>query len=438
MTGPVGVVVALTLLIANGLFVAAEFALLAARRTRIQQLADAGDGRADAALAGLRELSLTLAGAQLGITMASLGLGAVAEPLVAGFFEHVLLDYTPLPESAALPLGVGIGLAIVVFLHMVVGEMAPKSWAIADPERSALILARPFRVFVTIFRPVIGILNGMANGLVRLVGVEPKEELAVAHSPADLLMVLRESAREGTIGGTERELLSRALELSGLDAESVMVPRRDIVGINASATRSEVLAIARTTGRSRLPVHSGDLDQVLGVVTVKDVILSGEWTSGRGVVRLARPALVVPDSRPIEDLLLDMRSERQHIAMVVDEYGSVSGLVALEDIVEELIGDFDDETDRASRRLRRRADGQMLVPGTLRPHELLERTGLSLPDGPYETVAGFIEHATGAVPTIGTSVTYRQVDFVVTRMSAFRVTEVRVQAQVPTDTEDDQ
>lgn len=428
MTGMTGVVMALALLAANGLFVAAEFALLAARRSRMEQLAAAGSSRAGAAVASLRELSVTLAGAQLGITMASLGLGVVAEPLVAGFFEHLLADYSPLPEPVAVSLGFVIGLAIVVFLHMVVGEMAPKSWAIADPEKSSLLLARPFRWFVALFRPVIILLNNMANGLVRLLGVEPREELAVAHAPSDLLMVLRESAKEGMIGGEDHELLSRALELSGLDAESVMVPRRDVVSVPEEASRGEVLDVARRTGRSRLPVHAGDLDQVVGVVTVKDVLLSG---LEEPVSQVARPALVVPDSRAIEDVLLDMRSQRQHIAMVVDEYGSVSGLVALEDIVEELIGDFDDETDRISRRLRRRGDGQILVAGTLRPHELAERTGLALPEGPYETVAGFIEHRIGAVPTNGSTVRTAGMTLTVTGMSGYRVTEVKVELGSP-------
>jgi CBS domain containing-hemolysin-like protein len=433
VTGATGYALALVLLAANGLFVAAEFALLAARRSRMEQLAAEGDPRAVAAVAGLRELSLTLAGAQLGITLCSLGLGVVAEPLVAGFFEHLLAEQTPLPESVAVPLGFAIGLSIVVFLHMVVGEMAPKSWAIADPERSALLLARPFRLFVRIFRPAIRLLNAMANGLVRLAGVEPQDELALAHAPSDLLMVLRESAREGTIADGHHDLLSRAIELSGLDAESVMVPRRDIVSVHADATRAEVLEIARRTGRSRLPVHAGDLDEVLGVLTVKDLILDSVTSRGSddavGIRRYARPALAVPDSRPIEDLLLDMRSQRQHIAMVVDEYGSISGLVAMEDVIEELIGDFDDETDRITRRLRRHPDGHVVVAGTVRPHELHERTGLVLPDGPFETLAGFIEHQTGVVPSVGTSATLKGVTFTVTGMTGYQVTEIRVQAE---------
>lgn len=427
MTGTTGAIIAVLLLAVNGAFVAAEFALLAVRRSRIEQLADQGDKAATAALTGLKELSLALAGAQLGITMASLGLGFVAEPLVAGFFEHLLAEETSLPEPVAVSLGFGIGLSIVVFLHMVVGEMAPKSWAIADPERSTLLLSRPFLFFVRVFRPVIGVLNRMANGLVRAFGVEPQEELAVAHAPADLLMVLRHSRDEGTIEAPDHDLLSRALELSGLDAESIMIPRREVVSVNASATAEEVKDLAQRTGRSRIPVHAGDLDQVLGVLTVKDLVLRPHAMGpGFRAAEAARPAMVVPESRPIEDLLLDMREQRQHIAMVADEYGSVSGLVSLEDVIEELIGDFDDETDRISRRLRRRPDGRAIVAGDLRPHELADQTGLALPPGPYETLAGFIQHRTGQLPSVGDSVPLGGVTLVVTAVDRYRVTEVTV------------
>ena len=434
MNGWSGGLLAIILLLLNGGFVAAEFALLAARRSRMEQLAEQGDKRAVAAVGGLRELSLALAGAQLGITMCSLGLGLVAEPLVAGFFEHLLADRTPLPEPVAVGLGFAIGLAIVVFLHMVVGEMAPKSWAIADPERSSLLLARPFLGFVALFRPIIRLLNAGANALVRAFGVEPREELAVAHAPSDLLMVLRESALEGTIADDDHALLSRALELTGLDAESIMVPRREVVSVTATASAEEVLDVARRTGRSRLPVHGGDLDQVLGVLTIKDLVVRPEGSEGtRTAATLARPAMVVPESRPIEDLLLDMRLQRQHIAMVVDEYGSVSGLVSLEDVIEELIGDFDDETDRVSRRLRRSRDGQVVLAADLRPHEIAERTGLTLPEGPWETLAGYIEHRTGAIPEVGTTVTLGGVVLSVTAVDRFRITEVAVRPRPGAD-----
>ena len=224
------------LLALNGFFVAAEFSLLASRRSRIEQLAAEGDKRAKHALAGLRELTLMLAGAQLGITMCSLGLGAVAEPAVARIIEGALGELFTLSDTARHIIAFTIALSIVVFLHMVVGEMAPKSWAIAHPENSSLLLARPFRMFARIVRPIIRLLNWMANVAVRMVGVEPQDERAMAHSPSELLLLIDESAGRGGIEADEHQLLARSLELSGLTAADAMTPRRDIVAVPAEST----------------------------------------------------------------------------------------------------------------------------------------------------------------------------------------------------------
>ncbi|MEX2626030.1 MAG: hemolysin family protein, partial [Ilumatobacteraceae bacterium] len=258
--------IALVLLGLNGFFVAAEFALLAARRSRIEQLEAEGDKRAKHAIAGLRELTLMLAGAQLGITMCSLGLGAVAEPAVASVIEGMLDDVGELPSSARHGIAFVIALSIVVFLHMVVGEMAPKSWAISHPEQSSLRLARAFRLFVFVFRPVIKLLNGFANAVVRLVGVQPQDERAMAHSPADLIFLLDESHGHGDIEADQHELFTRSLELSGRVAADAMTLRRDIVAVGPEVLAEDVAAIAHSTGRTRVVVHEGDLDHVLGFV----------------------------------------------------------------------------------------------------------------------------------------------------------------------------
>ena len=265
------ILAAIGLLAANGFFVAAEFALLAARRSKIEQLAADGDRRAGHALAGLKELSVMLAGAQLGITMASLGLGAVAEPAIDHWLEGVLEE--ALPAGVAATVSFALALAIVVFFHMVVGEMAPKSWAIADPERSALRLAGTFRAFVLVFRPFIWSLNALANGVVRLFGVTPQDELATVHSPSDLRLLLEESAEAGHLEVAQQDLLSRAIQLSGLDAESAMVPRHDVVAVDARTGIDELERVASASGRSRLPVYDGDLDRVRGVLHVKDLLM---------------------------------------------------------------------------------------------------------------------------------------------------------------------
>jgi CBS domain containing-hemolysin-like protein len=423
---PVALLAAVAMLAANGFFVAAEFALLAARRTRIEALADSGDRRARHALAGIRELSLMLAGAQLGITMASLGLGAVAEPAVASLLERAI-------EGVAIPSGVrhaiafAVALSIVVFLHMVVGEMAPKSWAISHPERSALALAGPFRAFALVLRPFIRLLNMLANAVVRLCGVEPQEELALAHSPGDLLLLLNESVGRGTLDVQQHDLLSRSLELSGLDALSAMTPRREIVAVQADAGVEAVEKVASESGRSRILVYEQDLDHVPGVVHVKDLLLLDEDARAETTARsLVRPVLVTHESHALEDLLLDMREQRLHLAVVVDELGTVAGLVTMEDVLEELIGEFEDESDRGARRLRRLGGGAWAAAGTLRPDELAERTGVALPDGDWDTVAGWIIAELDRIPSVGDVATVGDHVVEVTRMDGFGIEEVVV------------
>lgn len=427
---------AAALLGANAFFVAAEFALLAARRSKIEQLAAGGNKAAVQALAGVRELSLMLAAAQLGITMASLGLGAVAEPALAEVFTGLLAS-APLPSAMRHTIAFAVALAIVVFLHIVVGEMAPKSWAISHPEASALRLARPFRAFALVFRPLIRVLNALANGFVRACGVTPQDELALAHSPTDLVLLLEESAREGTLEADQSALLARAIELSGLDAQAAMIPRRDIVSVPVRATVEDLERVAAETGRSRLPVQDADLDRFVGIVYVKDLLgLSVDVRDSVRAADLARPALITPESRPLTDLMLDMRKRRQHIALVVDEYGTVSGLVALEDVLEELIGEFEDESDPASsyagssRNLgRRRPDGSLLIPGTVRPDELEDRTGVRLPHGSYETVAGFVISELGRLPAEGDTVQVDDTRLEVTRVDRHRLVELAVQSR---------
>ena len=427
MSTGAAIAAAIVFLAANGFFVAAEFALLASRRSRIEQLAAGGDRRARHALAGIRELSLMLAGAQLGITICSLLLGAIAEPAIAHLIEDGLAGIIDLPDGALHAISFTVALSIVVFLHMVVGEMAPKSWAISHPEASALALARPFRGFALVFRPMIRLLNIVANGLVRLVGVQPQDELAMAHSPADLLLLLEESASHGDIAADEHRLFARSLELSGLDAGAVMTPRRDVVAVGADQPATEVAAAVRASGRSRVLVHEGDLDRIVGLVHAKDVLLLDPTQRASTTARqLTRPVTVTHENRLIEDLLVEMRTGRQHLAVVVDEHGVVGGVVTLEDVVEELIGDFEDETDRRDRRCRRLGDGSYSLVGHLRPDELAHRTGIRLPDGDWETVAGFVIATLERIPAEGDSISIPGAVFTVTRVDGFAIAEVNM------------
>ncbi|WP_051062704.1 hemolysin family protein [Ilumatobacter nonamiensis] len=417
---------AIVLLALNGFFVAAEFALLASRRSRIEQLAAEGNRRAKSALAGIRELTLMLAGAQLGITMCSLGLGLVAEPAVAQIFEGWFGGVSFLSDTASHVVAFTIALSIVVFLHMVVGEMAPKSWAISHPEDSAMRLAMPFRAFVTVFKPVIWFMNGLANLVVRAVGVEPQDERAMAHSPSDLRLLLDESAGPGGLAATEHELLTRSLELSGLTASDAMTVRRDIIAVSADASAQAAADEAHRTGRSRIIVFEGDLDHVQGFIHAKDLLRlpNGTWAS-TVVGTITRNVMVTPEQHRLEDLLLEMQTERQHIALVIDEHGTVVGVVTLEDVIEELIGDFDDESDSRHGACERLADGSFRINGTLRHDEFEEYTGVALPDGDWQTVAGFVIAALDEIPAVGDRVETEIGWFEVVSMDAYAIDALR-------------
>ncbi len=422
-----GIGVAVLLLALNGFFVASEFALLAARRSRVEQMAAEGDKRARHALAGIREMTLMLAGAQLGITMCSLGLGAVAEPAVAGIIEGLLGDVFALSQTTRHIIAFTIALSVVVFLHMVVGEMAPKSWAISHPEDSSLLLARPFRLFVTMFRPIIRLLNGAANLVVRAVGVTPQDERAMAHTPTDLLLLIEESAGHGGIAAQEHELLARSLELSGLTAADAMTVRRDIIAVGVDATADVIAAEAHRTGRTRVVVHEGDLDHVRGFVHAKDLLRlpNGSWpTTAAGSV--VRPIMVTPEHHRLEDLLLEMRTERQHISLVVDEHGMVLGLVTLEDVIEELIGDFDDESDRRLGEFAELPDGRFRITGTMRVDLFEECTNVALPEGDWQTVAGYVIDALDEIPSQGECVRTELGEFEVVEMDGYAIETLHV------------
>lgn len=391
-------VVAVALLLANGFFVGAEFALVAARRSKIESVAETGDRRARAALASLRELSLMLAGAQLGITLCSIGLGAIAEPAVAHLIESGL-DGTSLPEGLLHSVSFVIALTIVVFFHMVVGEMAPKNIAIAEPEKSALWFALPFRFFTALLRPFIHVLNALANGGVRLMGVEPQDELRAVHSAEEIGMLISESARHGVLSGFEHRLLTGAISIRERDAGAVMVPRTDLVAVPLTSTPADVEEIVLGTGRSRIPVYAGDLDHIVGFFHAKDLLKIDPADFDEPLSRpLIRQMLVVPESRKVHPLLFDMQKQRRHFALVIDEHGGTAGVVTLEDLLEELVGEIRDESDDAELGIERLGPDRFVLPGSLRIDEVAHRIGLEFPEGEYETVAGFLMDRLGRIP----------------------------------------
>lgn len=391
-------IVTLLLLIANGFFVGAEFALVAARRSKIEGLAEEGSRAARLALRSLQELSVMLAGAQLGITMASLGLGIVAEPLVAHALEGPI-GALGLPSGVTHTIALVVALTIVVFFHMVVGEMAPKNIVIAEPDRSALALAIPFRIYATVFKPFIVFLNWLANLVVRLFGVEPVDELHSAHTSGEIGFMITESARKGLLGRFEHRLLSGAVEFGEKDAASVMVPRTEMVAIRRDTTAAQVEQTVLESGMSRIPIFEGDIDHVIGFFHAKDLLRIPSERRGdplpEGVVR---QMLVVPESMHLHPLLLEMRKQRAHFALVLDEHGGTAGIVTLEDLLEELVGDIRDEYDIAEVDIEAFGPGRYVVSGTMHLTDADSKLGLELPEGEYETIAGFLMDRLGRIP----------------------------------------
>jgi len=337
---------AVVLLVVNGFFVAAEFALIAARRTFLEQKAGEGDRRAGWALASSHELSVALAGAQLGVTVCSVALGFVAEPAVAHLLEPVF-EAAGLSEGMTHAAAFVVGLSIVVFAHMVLGEMVPKNLAIAGPERTALLIAGPLRLYGRLFGPLLRALNGIANAVLRLARIEPAEELATSATAEDLATMIGESRDEGFLDQFEEQLLSGALHFDAVTAGSVMVQRDRIVAAPAATTAEELEAMVVRTGRSRIPLYDGSLDRVVGFVHAKALLDVPDPARTRALDRcLLRPILTVPADRRLNAVLAAMRQRHIHIAIVTDARGRTVGLLTLQDVLQTLVGQIREERRR--------------------------------------------------------------------------------------------
>lgn len=333
------------LLVVNAFFVAAEFALVASRRHRLEERAAAGSAAARAAVHASRELSLMLAGAQLGITLCTLGLGALAEPALERLLEP-LLSALGLPHQAAYVGALVLGVAVVVLLHMVIGEMAPKSWAISHPERSAILVALPFRAFSRATRPLLLLLNNLANALVRFLRVTPRDENSLEVGPAELRLLLTQSHEQGALAVAEHRRLTGALRLEDMTLAARTVRMARVVTIGADAAPDDVERLSRASGRSRLVVL--DRGKPVGVVHVRDAVARTTLAKAAttDVRAIMRPLATLPVDLPLIDAVAQLRAERAQLALVRDHSGSILGITAMEDLIEEVLGRFEDETDR--------------------------------------------------------------------------------------------
>jgi CBS domain containing-hemolysin-like protein len=393
---------ALLLVAANGLFVAAEFSLITADRATVERAAESGDGRARSLLAALRSLSTQLSGAQLGITVTSLVVGFIAEPSLATLLRGPL-GLTGLPDGAITGLSVGLALLVATAVQMIFGELVPKNWAIAEPMRLGRVVAGPQRAFTGATRPLIAVLNGSANGVLRLVGITPTEELASARAPQELVSLVSRSGAEGTLDRETAELVARSINFGDRRAADVMTARPRARFLESSDPVGRIVETAVSTGHSRFPVMGEHVDDVVGLVHVKHAVAVPSAERGsRSVGEVMVPMHAVPETMELDALLEILRRPGLQMAVVVDEYGGTAGIVTLEDLVEEIVGEIADEQDAPLRRLRREPDGSWLLSGLLRPDEVGAEIELELPEsGDTDTVAGLVTERLGRLPGIG-------------------------------------
>ncbi|MEV5613299.1 hemolysin family protein [Streptomyces sp. NPDC052225] len=420
---------AFLLILANGFFVAAEFGLVTVERPEAERAAAAGDKRARTVVNSLKELSFQLSGTQLGITITSLVVGMLAEPALAQLLRGPFTAIG-IPAGAVGGVSVVVGMLLASAVQMVIGELVPKNWAVSKPLQVARFVAGPQSVFARLFRPVIALLNAVANRLVRALGVEPADELASARTPGELVSLARHSAQAGALEQDTADLFVRTLSLGGLTAQHVMTPRVKVSALQASATAEDVVNLTRATGLSRFPVYRERIDEVIGMVHLKDALAMRAHERLRTPVgRIAQPPLLVPETLPVQPLLARLRSE-QPIAVVVDEYGGTAGVVTLEDIVEELVGEVRDEhdgLDQPELAVAPPEDGRPAwdADGSCRV-DILRRIGLDVPEGPYETVAGLVADLLGRIPAPGDKAELPGWRLAVRQVDHYRAERVRI------------
>jgi CBS domain containing-hemolysin-like protein len=391
----------LLLVAACGMFVAAEFAFVTVDRSQVDRAAAEGDAGAEGVQRALRSLSTQLSGAQVGITVTNLAIGFLAEPAIARLVDGPL-ESVGIPEGAVRPVSITLALVLSTVLTMLFGELVPKNVAIARPMATARATQRFMRVFTAVCRGLIRVLNGSANALVRRLGIEPQEELRSARSSTELASLVQRSADQGTLDLETAELMERSVEFGSRTAGEIMTPRVRTTTLEESERAAAVIELARASGHSRFPVLD-DEDTVVGTVHVKHAVALPlhERVTTRVKHIMVRP-IVVPDTMRLDPLLALLRQDGFQMAVVLDEYGGHAGIVTLEDVVEEIVGDISDEHDRLGSRARQRRDGSWVLSGLLRPDEVEDVSGIELPeDENYDTIAGLVLQVLGRVPESG-------------------------------------
>lgn len=422
-----GVVSIIILVLANGFFVAAEFSMVSVRRTRIAELVARGETGAEAVQKAIENPDRVIAATQLGITLASLALGWVGEPALS----HLIYPIITLVPDAIKPelshsLSAAFSFAIITFLHVVVGELAPKSIALQDPERTSLFVARPTLFAEQIFKPAIWALNGAGNALLRMVGIQPASGHQLVHSVDELKMLVTASAESGVVEAEESEMLHAIFDFGELVVRQVMVPRTEVIAVEANTPLEDIIGLVTHSSYTKFPVYEENLDQMVGIVHVKDLLHAMQRDDCQDCTArtFAREPLFVPETISVSALLRHFRANRQHIAIVMDEYGGTAGLVTLEDLLEEIVGEVSDPFDIATPEFQRLEDGSVLIDGLSLIEDVNEQIGVNLIDPNYDTIAGYVLGKLGKMARTGDIVEGDGVRLRVHEMDGFRIARI--------------
>ena len=399
-------VAVVVLVLLNGFFVAAEFALVSVRRTRIDQLVLEGSARARLVQRALTHLDTYIAATQLGITMASLALGFIGEPAIAHLLEPLFASFLPAEGAYFTSHGVALVIAfsIATALHIVLGELAPKSIALQRAEGTALWVTGPLDLFLKLFRPFIATLNGIGNGLVRLIGLEPVGGHAAVHSVEELELLVHSTREAGLLAEQQERMVAGVFDFGERHASRVMTPRTEIDAVPATIKLPELARHAASGTHSRIPVYDGDLDHIIGVVHVKDVLRTLERGTPAAQFELRaimRRVPFLPETLPLDKLMAELRRHRAHLAIVVDEFGGTGGLVTLEDLLEEIVGDVADEFDPGREPIEQLADGSYALDGLLAIEEVDTRFALGVDEPFYDTLGGYVFGQLQRAPKVG-------------------------------------
>ena len=431
MTAGIYLILAIFLIFLNAFFVTAEFAIVKVRATRVQELAQEGARGTAAAQEALRNLDSYLSATQLGITLASLGLGWIGEPafarVIGPAFEALGIWSPAIVHSVALT----AAFAVITFLHIVLGELAPKTVAIRYPEVAVLTVAPPLRLFHRLFYPALRLLDVSSRTFLRLFGVVPTTQRELGHSEEELRILLAESHRSGTLSASKRKLLENVFDYTRRSAKHIMVPRAEIVYLSLQHPLVESLEVIRQSQHTRYPLCESDIDHVLGMIHAKDLFGPSEGLrEAADLLKVKREILFVPETRPLELLQRDFQQRRVHMAVVVDEYGGTSGLVTLEDILEEIVGEIQDEFDAEPPKMEATPEGY-LVDGLALLEDIAERLGITLAHHESNTLGGFVIARLGRIARLGDLVMLNSYDVKVIEMKGRRVSKLLLTAHSP-------